>query len=149
MSGMYTCTIRKVTTGYKVSAFCGDSLDDLRAISTTLMQSTSWSLCYIVCTDWQGNQCFVLQPQGQSQLAPGAGYAPVQSAPRPEPRSLGGMSAAPRRPEPWEDYDRSRALAAAREHATRDYPVLPASPSRVVDGEFEPGPVIRALPPRR
>jgi len=124
---MFTCAIRKISTGHRLAAFSGDSLDALRDIATTLMQSPNYCRCYVVCTDYQGNVCFSLQPQGQVARGPGAGM------PMPAPP-------AQRLPAPsWDGYyegQRAQAVQAA----------LPPyrQPQQVVDAEFEEE--LRSLP---
>lgn len=121
MNQMYTCSVRKISTGHKLMAFQGDNLQHLHNICTTLMQSPNYSRCYIVCVDWQGNTLFNIQPQGGGMGA----EAPVQV--QVQVRQL------PPAPQPpsWAQYQQQqvRALPA--------YPRPAPQAPVVLDAEFD------------
>lgn len=150
MSAMFTCTIRKISTGHKITAFQGDSLDHLRSIGLVLVASPNYSRCYIVCTDWQGNVLFNLQPQASVGLAPGAGlpaYAPPPAYPQAPPQQLYAAPPPPPPPPAWNQYQQQEQMYRAQA-ALPAYrrPPMPESHTRVIDAEFE---VMPALPPAR
>lgn len=122
MNQMYTCSVRKISTGHKLMAFQGDNLQHLHDICTTLMQSPNYSRCYIVCVDWQGNTLFNIQPQGGG-MAVGAGYVQAQ------PPRVQQLPPVPPPPS-WEAYHRQVALPA---HRPSPQPTTPV----VLDAEFD------------
>lgn len=151
MNTMYTCTIRKVSTGYKLSAFQGDNLEHLHAICATLMQSPNYSRCYIVCVDWQGNVLFNMQPQAPQALAPGMGMAP-QAAHYPQQLPQAAYAPQPAVPPPppaWgQYYEQERAMAAQAQLPAYRRPAPPASHTQqvVIDAEFVDDSYAPALP---
>jgi hypothetical protein len=148
---MYTCAIRKVSSGYRITAFQGDNLQHLHSICVVLLASPNYSGCYIVCTDWQNNVLFNLQPQPAYAPSPGAGL-PMQPAYHQAPQQLqytpppqyapAPTYAVP--PPPWNSYYQQEQVMAAQQ-ALPPYrrPAPPPSHTRVIDAEFE---VVPALP---
>lgn len=78
-----TVTIRKVSSGYKVTSFAGEDLNQLYSISKVLMKSTEYARCYCVALDWQGEQLFEVRPE---QSAPAPYQAPVPQHHQPHPQ---------------------------------------------------------------
>jgi hypothetical protein len=139
MNTMYTCTVRKVSSGYRITAFQGDNLQHLHAICTTLMASPNYARCYIVCVDWQDNILFNLQPQMSSAPSPGAGL-PMQPAHYPQQLQYAPQQhAAPPPPPPaWNNYyQQERSMAAQAQLPAYRQAGPPPSHTRVIDAEFE------------
>jgi len=104
---MFTVTLRKISSGYKIVAFQLDRLEHAYAISQTLLASPAYSRCYAVCTDWQGTPMFTLQPGGVGVIPPPQMAPPMAPPPPPPPpvypqypQALPQQAAYPAYPEP-------------------------------------------------
>jgi hypothetical protein len=73
-----TVTIRKISSGYKVTAFAGENQDHLYSICKVLMKSPEYARCYCVALDWQGEPLFEVRPEEASP----APYQMPQRAPQ-------------------------------------------------------------------
>lgn len=89
-----TVTLRKVSTGYKILAFCTDDMNGAYAMSQVLIASPAYSRCYAVATGWEGNVLFevrgAVQTHPQAMVAapqPTHGYTlPPASPTHPQPQ---------------------------------------------------------------
>lgn len=88
-----TVSLRKVSTGYRVTQFAMDDLDHAYSIATVLLRSQEYSRCFAIALSWQGDQVFHLTPEQVTQgpapycapIPPQAhGYAPPGYAPQPQ-----------------------------------------------------------------
>jgi hypothetical protein len=80
-SGSIVVVLRKISSGHKVVAFQGDSMDHMYSIARILIGSQEYNRCYAVGADWQGNQLFNVQPE-QVYQAPAPYQAPQQGYPQ-------------------------------------------------------------------
>ena len=75
-SSSITVTLRKVSTGAKVCAFAMEDQNHAYSIAKVLMRSTEYGRCYTICTSWDGDQLFCIQPE-QVQNTPAPYMAPA------------------------------------------------------------------------
>jgi hypothetical protein len=68
-------TLRKVSTGAKVTSFSMDDLNHAYSIATVLVRSSEYGRCYCVGMDWQQEPLFNVQPSAVQQ-APAPYQAP-------------------------------------------------------------------------
>lgn len=148
-SGLIVVTLRKISSGHKVCAIQGDSMDHLYSIARILIRSAEYNRCYAVGADWQGNQLFNVQPEQVYQApapyqAPQQGYPQMgyqqQGCPQQPQYALPAYQQPPMAPQPGNPYGAPpgyRAVPAYVEEARADDAYGPP-PS--------PAPVHRALP---
>jgi len=65
-----TLTIRKRSTGYKVAALAVDSLEHAWTIANLLVRSPEYSRCFVVGTNWTGDEIFTVG------FSPAPAYSP-------------------------------------------------------------------------
>lgn len=64
-----TCTIRRASSGYKITSFLIESQDHAFSICKILMRSPEYQNAYISAENWDGTQLFLVHPE-QAQPAP-------------------------------------------------------------------------------
>lgn len=154
-ASFYTVSLRKVSTGHKVTAFMMESLDDARAIAVTLVNSTNYNRCFASCLDWQGEQCFAIYPQSAEQVPPPQvpqqlqGYAqPVQHQYQQLPQHHQAEAQARAQAQAYYDaqqYQAQQAAYQAQQHPSQQayYAQEQEQPAKLY---APPAQVIRALP---
>lgn len=141
---MYTVSFRRITTGYKETAFSTDSLDSARVMAQILVQNPQFAHCYAVATDSMGNVVFNLttappapQPQPQPYYQP-APYAPARlPAYQPQPQAYPYPS-----PPGYAPYQHHQQHARPHGYTQPPQMMRPApqaysQPAPVIEAEFD------------
>lgn len=63
-------TIRRRTSGYKVACFSADSLEHAWTVANLIGRSPEYSQCFVVATDWTGQDMFAVGAQVAAPFLP-------------------------------------------------------------------------------
>jgi hypothetical protein len=144
-----TVTLRKVSTGHRVTAFSLDDLNHGYSIATILVRSQEYGRCYAVGTSWQGDVLFNVQPEAPSMAPYQAPQTPQVHAPPPPRQYAYPPQALPQHAAPPQ-------YAPPTPPPPSGYHTVPYRQGAVVEAQFEendfgppPGYPQFALPGRR